>query len=94
MKTHLAESQVPLTEGQTVWTLCQKQVPNSVWMFRWLPGESFELESQSTLLLCRHCVNALTEGRFQGDHVYMYGVQNREELKGRAPGREAMEESA
>jgi hypothetical protein len=95
VKTHLAESSQPLREGNTVKALCGKPILNIVFMFRWAWGE-FELKSASTLLLCEDCTLALRHTQFTPEHkTYVYGVANREELKGKKWSKsEVLEESA
>ena len=89
-KTHITCSAAPLAESENHIALCGEQVPNVVFVLRWIAGE-LQTKEFNTLLFCHKCVAKLSLEGLK-EKSYVYGIRDRATL--RAEQLEGMEESA
>jgi hypothetical protein len=78
IKTHLADSEVPLKEGSKLLAICGALVPDAAFVFMW--DETGIKNSDFTVMLgrlgmCGHCAKR------QATQRYIYGIRSGEEQK-------------
>lgn len=87
MKTHLADSSVPLKEGSELTAICGAVIKDAAFVFMWDDAEILTSISGYLRLSasCRKCKATPKSGR------YIYGIVHGEEMKQRRAGEESLD---